>query len=48
MCFWQDVDREYLLIVDLKHLYEHKSSMKVADNKVRWIVQFIILGLILL
>jgi hypothetical protein len=48
LCFPQDADNEYWLMVDLKHSYEHKLSIKVVNNHVRWIVQFIILGFILL
>jgi hypothetical protein len=48
MCFSQDADNEYLLMVDSKHLYKQNLSMKVADNHVHWIVQFIILGFIFL
>jgi hypothetical protein len=47
-CFSQDAYDECRLMVNLKHSYEHKLSIKVANEHVRWIVQFIILGFIIL
>jgi hypothetical protein len=48
MCFLQDANNEYWLMVDLKQLYQHKLSMKVVDNHLRWIAKFVILGFLLL